>query len=1280
MLKRFSATLAIGLSMLLILCLPAASHAQTVYGSIYGNVTDNTGAAIPNATVVVTDAAKGTSVTVQSNAAGEYQALSLTPDTYNVKITYQGFETYSAKGIVVHADSQAKVDAQLVIGGASTTVEVNGDTIPVLKTESSDVSTTLTQADVSNLPVAGRNFTNLQLLLPGAQTLSWAHASDENPQGSSQIQIDGQAFGGVAFELDGTDNQDAILGIIVINPTLDSVSEVKIATQNFDAEFGKAVSSVMTSQTKSGTNSFHGSAFDYRTSNANLATDPYTQYPAAGVSSTKGLVPGGLKSLFGGSIGGPILKDKLFFFADYQGQRQVAGVSATTTIPTKTLRDSCLAAAASGTGGCDFSDYTNAGGTLNGAIYQPNGAQYPGNVIPAAQISPQWINVLKSLPEPTIGLGGGTSTTGIGNNYTASGSGPFNDDQWDERVDYKLSEKINTFERFSRFTDTLTGGQIFGALGGPGIGYNNYGGNSKGANDSFAGGGDIALSASLLTDFRLGYFRYDIGDSKVDGAATPATTLLAMPGLNNGFPGTGGLPDFNVTAPGSGGNNFGDGLNVSRCNCPLIEREDQFQVVNNWTKIIKTHSIKVGADLRYARNLRVPSDNNRTGILNFTDGSTSNPGNAAPAVNLPTGGLGWAAFALGQVPSFNRYVSTSTNAKEFQKRDFFYAQDTWRATPNLTLNLGLRYEIYFPESVNGANNGALMEYNDGQTDGYLRVAGVGNVKTNMNWNPAKWSFNPRIGVAYQMDPKTVIRSGYGRSFDIGVFGSLFGHVVTQNLPVLANQSLSSATTTGYAFCLGPDTPGCSAAGASSSTPAVAGGGPNNATSSVFPAVPTNGLLPAPGFNVNIKARPNDVRLPTVDAWNLSVQRAVTPTLSVTFAYVGNKGTHTLSAGDGNTTGPDEAAIVLPAQYSVTGTPLHYDPNGGNCYPAGAGCTATGLDSSGNKTGLLIPASGATNSGTFLTRYYGGSLPGCNDPSYKAQAAAAGVTLPSNGGCGYANNNISYYGNDQDSHYNALQITVAKQYTKGFSGNIAYAWQKGIDFNGGFATWDKQAGKGRNNDIREQQVTMYGSYELPFGRKGQFASNVPGWADEIIGGWQLSPVLLLGSGLPFTLTYNECGGSVGNSNAPCYPNGRSGFLKTHLTGLDPVNHQRTFFNSLVPDKHNLCDGGTYQGFTCPGLDQLGNTGRNGAFGPSFFNTDLSLQKNFPIHESVVGQFRVDAFNAFNIVSAGNPGGGGGSTASIESPGLINSGSGSNQFPGYAPGAQPRQLSFMLRVNF
>ena len=251
--------------------LSTSSYAQAVFGTIFGSVVDNTGAAIPGATITITDTNKGTSVTATANEAGEFTVGHLIPDTYDVSVSNAGFKTFESKGLVVYADQSIKVEAKMEVGGATQTVEVSATTVEQLKTDRADVSTTFTAKEVQDLPIGNRNFTNLQLLLPGAQQLGWTHAADENPQGSAQIQVDGQAFGGVAFQLDGTDNQDPILGIIVVNPNMDSLSETKITTQNFDAEFGKAVSSIVTAQTKSGTNSFHGSAFDYRESNANQA-------------------------------------------------------------------------------------------------------------------------------------------------------------------------------------------------------------------------------------------------------------------------------------------------------------------------------------------------------------------------------------------------------------------------------------------------------------------------------------------------------------------------------------------------------------------------------------------------------------------------------------------------------------------------------------------------------------------------------------------------------------------------------------------------------------------------------------------------------------------------------------------------------------------------------------------------------------------------------------------------------------------------------------------------
>ena len=1185
---------------------------QAVYGSIVGTVTDSTGAVIPNAAVTVTDSAKGTSTTIQSNGSGEFTAEHLIPDPYDVTVTMSGFKAFSTKGLVISADTTRKVEAALETGSAGETISVDADSVPQLKTDRADVSTVFGAKEIQDLPVAGRNFTSLQLLLPGAQQLGWSHAASENPQGSQQIQVDGQAFGGVAFELDGTDNQDPILGIIVINPNIDSLSESKITTQNFDAEFGKAVASVVTAQTKSGSNNFHGSAFDYRQSAANLARDPFTQPKSSGV-------PQALKNQFGGSIGGPIIKDKLFFFGDYQGVRQKVGISNLQTVPTARVISSCL----SGTG-CDFGEYLASSSKI--VIYQPNGTPYANNIIPAAQVSPQALALFKLLQPYAPNTANGSIKLGsatLDKNYAAGGTGGFNSNQWDVRGDYQVSERIHAFGRFSRFTDTLTGKTMFGAAGGAGFGLGSYGGNSSGANDSVALGTDIAVNPKLVTDVRLGYYRYNIKNQKYDQGIDFATQL-GIPGENLGSNFTSGAPLFNITEVGSFGGpgnsqgtgpQYGGGLNVTRCNCPLTEKEDQFQVVNNWTKTLGNHNVKLGADLRYARNLRVPSDQDRTGNNNFGTGPTSD-GNG-------NGGLGFATFALGEVTSYNRYVSTSTNAKEFQKRDFFFVQDTWRATPKLTINYGLRYELYFPEVINSKGQGAVLNLDTG----YLQVAGVGSVASNMNFSPSKNAYNPRLGVAYQATDKTVIRAGYGRSFDIGVFGSIFGHVATQNLPVLANQSLGNFgnNSKNFAFTLAQ--------------------GPQSPTSANLPgfnAAPANGLLPNPGYAVNSKSRPTTLRLPTLDAWNLSVQQSLTPTVSLTMAYVGNKGTHTLSAGDGNNTNPNEAAITLPAQYSVTGSALTYDPNGGDCYPAGPNCLLNGAK------GSKLVTSGTTSATNLLRRYYGGKLAACSDPLYAAQSG-----LPA-GACGWTQD-VTYYGDNQDTHYNALQVTVTKTFTHGVSFNVNYAWQRAFDFNNGFSTWNKSVTKGRSDSIREQQVVGYGLIQLPFGRNRQFFNHTNGFVNAIIGGLQLSPVVTYSSGLPFTLSPPSCPGTSGTS-APCYVNGDPKQFHSHVTGRPGAN--LSYYDPVVL--------GTT--FTVPGLDQIGNSGRNSVFGPHFFNADMALQKDFSLREKLTFQLRVDAYNAFNHINFGNPG------SNIASGGSIGGG------PGIGGYTSPRQLQFSGRFQF
>jgi len=1222
------------------LVLLAPARAQSVYGSIFGTVTDKSGAAVPNATVTVTDEAKGTVVNVTSNASGDYSVPHLIPDVYDIKVSAKGFKSFETKGIAVEADAAPRIDPMMDVGGSTETVEVNADQEPELKTDKADVATVFNEQQVESLPVGDQNFTNLQLLVPGAQLLGWSHAADENPQGSKQIQVDGQAFGGTAFELDGTDNQDPILGIIVINPATDAVTETKITTQNYDAELGKAVSAVVTAQTRSGTNKFHGDVYDFRTGNANLARDPYSQSAAGGL-------PAGLKNRMGGTIGGPILKDKAFFFFNYEGQRQKVGTSATDTLPTSLLTETALgnSVGPSGIAGADFSEYLTQLGA-SGTIYNWNSTYvdptthntrpnpFPHNVIPASMLSPQALGLLKLLEPYTKGIAPNANGS-VGNldqNFHENGTGLFNSDQWTERADYTLSQKAHLFERFTRFTDTLSGAVMFGGAGGPGFGLNNYGGNSAGANDSLATGMDIALSPTLLTDFRLGYYRYNVIDSKHDQSATFANTLN-IPGINLGTYFTGGAPGFVIDnlPNGSGGTNgwsYGDGLNVNRCNCPLTEREDQFQIVNNWTMIKGNHTFKVGADLRYARNLRVPSDVDRAGQLNFKTSTTADQGAATQ------GGLGFATFLLGDVTTFGRYVSTSTNAKEFQKRTFFYGQDTWRVNTKLTLNLGLRWDVYFPEVVNGAGNGALLNI----TDGYMHIAGIGGIGSNLGWTvEEKKQFAPRVGVTYQFDPKTVVRAGYGRSFDTGVFGSIFGHTVTQNIPVLANQQVPNPDPHTPAFTL--------AAG----PPAYVG-----------PAIPSNGLLPAEGYAVGPSARANPLHFTTIDAWNLAVQRAITPTMSLTVAYVGNKGTHTLGDGDSNGTNPNESANVLPGSYSVTGQTLNYDPAG-----------LSGKDANGNP--ILFPSgyTGGISNSKFLTRYYGGSLAACKDAIYPFAAAVAADGNDPNlksGMCGWTNG-IGYRGDDQNTEFDALQINLNKAYSHGANFVANYQWASAFDEQSGYYTWDHKVTHGRDSNTRDQQVVFYGSYDLPFGKGKDFLQNANHATDLLIGGWQLSDTFNYSGGLPFTLGYNESGSVI--ADGPGTPNQS----KRMSTGLSSNSYNsngtisRCYYNCTSVPQPTLATSGI---FSKPALDTIGNAGINTYRGPSLITDDAGLAKSFAIWEQVAVKFRMDAFNVFNHINAGNPGG------NVESKGGIG-----GEAPGCSSGAGtcgPRQLEFSLRVQF
>ncbi len=665
---------------------PSRASAQAVYGSISGIVTDPTGAVVPGATVTITSVERKTSDDVVTNESGIYLKDRLLPGTYEVKAELQGFKSAVFPSIRVNVDTQTPLNIKFETGAVSESVTVAGFS-PVLKTDRADVATTFDSKEISDLPVLDRNFTKFILLTPGTQQLGWQHAASENPQGSTQTMVNGQNFSGTSYQLDGTDNRDPILGIIVINPNFEAIGESKITSQNYDAEFGQATAGVVSVQTKSGSNSIHGSGFEFFQNDALQARNPFTQ--ATRNATTGRFLPETKRNQFGGSLGGPIQKDRIFIFGDYQGTRSKVGGSQLLTVPTQAARNGDLSAY-----GVNIYDPTS------GATPAQR-TQFQNNVIPASMLSPQAQNLLKLIPLPNQP---GTEN-GTFNNFVASGSEIFDNDTFDLRVDGRISDRLNAFGRYSFGDFRRNGPTAFGQGGGAAL--VTLGGDSKVRNQSLAAGFDRTIGTNMTADFRVGYFKYKVAVLPFDYGTTPALDA-GIQGLNLDDNFTSGLPYGFIQ--GHQETRFGSGLDVNHCNCPLDQDEKQLQLVGNVTRMFQgNHTVKFGVDIRHAWNLRVPSDSHRSGQLEFNVDRTRGPNG---------GGLGLATFLLGDVTHLGRYVSPFTDAGERQWRQFYYAQDTWRASSKLTLNYGLRLDVINPQTVSGDGKGGflLMSVTDGQID------------------------------------------------------------------------------------------------------------------------------------------------------------------------------------------------------------------------------------------------------------------------------------------------------------------------------------------------------------------------------------------------------------------------------------------------------------------------------------------------------------------------------------------------------------------------------------
>ncbi len=813
-----------------VLLTPSGLYGQAAtYGSMIGTVSDPAGAVIPAVKVTVTSQDRGTVYSTVTNVSGNYVQTHLESGVYTIAFEAPGFQRFIQRDVAVSVDRSTRIDAKLDVGQVTQEVTVTG-AAPALVTDRAEVSTGLARTELTQLPVLNRNLTALQMLMPGAQLALGQHASSENPQGTLQINTNGLRFGAQNFLIDGTDNNDVVLGIIMVNPTIESVSEYKYTTSNYDAEYAQAGGAVIQVETKSGTNQYHGALFEFLQNDVFKARNPF--------SEPNGPLP--LRwNMFGGALGGPAIKNKLFFFGDYQGARRRTGSSVLTTSPTQAVRNG------------DFSAFTQpifdpTTGDQNGKGRLP----FEGNRIPASRLSTQARNVVSLVPPPNFGPAGA-----VNNNFIGSGSEKFDTNQFNLRVDHNITDKTRYFGRYSYNGYLKQGPPAFGEKGGgPGLTGLLFGGKSDSRMQNFVAGASRTVNPSLLTDFRFGYNRYRVHVRGLD-FGTNAAEEAGIPGIN--MPGredTTGLGIFNIS--GNGGWIQGFGLAANQCNCPLDEREYVMQFVNNWTKISGNHTFKWGADVRRAQNRRIASDTPRNGTWSFSQNTTG-------SADVPASGLGPASFMLGLASGFSRTSQASATHEDRQWRMFYFAQDTWRVTRKLTLSLGVRWDTWFPNQVVKAGQGSRYDLT---LDKYV-VAGVAGHSLSADQQTQWFNFSPRLGIAYQLDSKTVIRTGFGNSYWTEIFGVLFNNLAGGR--PISGSTVIPETTIWMPYlnmAVGPPAP-------------------------IYQEVTSDGFverLP----DTSVTHYPINKKFPNTMSWNFALERLIGQDFTATATYVGNVSRHT----------------------------------------------------------------------------------------------------------------------------------------------------------------------------------------------------------------------------------------------------------------------------------------------------------------------------------------------------------------------------------------------------
>lgn len=896
-----------GIAVVGLLFAGGTARAQVLYGSLTGTVNDPSGALVAGAQVTALETQTGASQVETTDSAGIYRFAALPPGTYKVTVNAQGFAKQETPVVPVRGNEIARVDAKLQVGSTAQTMIVTTEA-QLLQTDTADVHTDITAREIENLPIMGSqggNFQELLRTIPGAGLTAETNSLAGNPQRAINTNINGMSNQGVNTRIDGA--QDAYPWLpanVAYVPPADAIETVNVVTNSFDAEQGMAGGAAVNVEIKSGTNRFHGDAHEFHTDENFAARNYFNTDPKLFPKLNRNN-----QNQFGGAVGGPIKKDKLFFFGDYERttQRQLAGPD-TRTLPTAAMM---------------AGDFTNLPG--NPIIYDPLTGNQQGankqqiscngvlNTICPNRIDPA-AEVLVKLMQPLASQE--FSTTNDTGNWIGSGTALFNRDNADAKITYVPSQKSTVFGRYSVSKTLVYDPPLLGAAIGDATNGGQLG-NAPGLVQSVGLGTTRAFTPNLLFDWNFGFTRQRLG-STFDLTSARGLDQLNIPGTNNaaatgdpslyyGWPGF----VFPTASPSPSTNNeIGANLGNAQPANPFLFRDQQFVTGANlsWTK--GKHALRGGVEWNHSQiNHFQPQGGTfqqPRGAFEFNGYVTDLQG------STPTWFHSWADFLLG-LPSATGKARALFNPTALRWSQWaWYVQDHYQVTPKLTLTLGVRWEYYpFGYSDNGKGL-RVLNLNTGN----VLLGGYGGVPKDDGIDVGFGQFLPRVGAAYRLRPSTVIRAGYGISADPYTW-----HVLRNAYPSVLLDTNTPANTAN--FVPAASLTGLNGTGLGSGSYSV----PTGIVLAPLPSL-SSGSIPLP-TNISTTTIPNPFNRGYINSYNLVFEQEILSNLTLNLGYVGTYAVRPVVNMNANASAPGagSAGGLLSQKYGAnyTGTINELNP-------------------------------------------------------------------------------------------------------------------------------------------------------------------------------------------------------------------------------------------------------------------------------------------------------------------------------------------------------------------